>query len=181
MKMRRIRIKNPNPEKQDIANTNFVYSDGGRASAGLKGTARDCVVRAIAIITQRAYWDVYNDLMEANKNYALTKRDRVARYLQKHGPLPCKGVFSQIYKPYLKSLGFEWVPTMRIGTGCKVHLKSEELPKGWLIAKNSRHLVAVIDGLIYDTHDPTRDGKRCVYGYFVAPNLHVQCMKEIYQ
>jgi hypothetical protein len=30
----------------------------------------------------------------------------------------------------------------------------------------SRHLVAVIDGVIHDTHDCSRDGTRCVYGYF---------------
>jgi hypothetical protein len=26
--------------------------------------------------------------------------------------------------------------------------------------------MAVIDGVIHDTYDPSRDGKRCVYGYF---------------
>lgn len=43
-----------------------------------------------------------------------------------------------------------------------------ELPSGRLIVAVSRHLCAVIDGVIHDTFDPSRDGTRCVYGYFQA-------------
>lgn len=55
---------------------------------------------------------------------------------------------------------------MGIGTGCRGHLREGELPNGRLIVSVSRHMVAVIDGVIYDTHDPSRDGTRCVYGYW---------------
>ena len=55
---------------------------------------------------------------------------------------------------------------MQIGSGCKVHLRSDELPGGRLIVRTSRHLVAVIDGEIHDTYDPSREGTRCVYGYY---------------
>lgn len=55
---------------------------------------------------------------------------------------------------------------MGVGTGCKVHLRAAELPKGRLIVRVSRHLVAVLDGMIHDTHDCSRDGTRCVYGYW---------------
>ena len=44
-----------------------------------------------------------------------------------------------------------------------------ELPRGPLIVKVSRHLTAVIDGVLYDTHDCSRGGTRCVYGYFSRP------------
>jgi len=30
----------------------------------------------------------------------------------------------------------------------------------------SKHYTAVIDGVIHDTHDPSRDGTRAVYGYY---------------
>jgi hypothetical protein len=30
----------------------------------------------------------------------------------------------------------------------------------------SRHMVAVIDGVVYDNHDSTRGGSRAVYGYW---------------
>jgi hypothetical protein len=55
---------------------------------------------------------------------------------------------------------------MGIGTGCSVHLRANELPPGRLIVSVSKHLVGVIDGVIHDTHDCSRAGDRCVYGYF---------------
>ena len=55
---------------------------------------------------------------------------------------------------------------MAIGSGCRVHLRAEELPAGRLIARVSKHFVTVVDGICYDTSDPTRGGTRCVYGYF---------------
>lgn len=79
----------------------------------------------------------------------------------------------------MKSLGFEWVPTMFIGQGCKVHLTDGELPAGRLVVIVSKHLTAVIDGVIHDTYSPERnihwthgDGtntiqRRCVYGYYI--------------
>lgn len=35
-----------------------------------------------------------------------------------------------------------------------------------LIAPLSRHVAAVIDGVVHDTYDATAGGPRCVYGYF---------------
>lgn len=35
-----------------------------------------------------------------------------------------------------------------------------------LVARVSKHLCAVKNGVVLDTHDPTRGGTRCVYGYF---------------
>jgi hypothetical protein len=55
---------------------------------------------------------------------------------------------------------------MHIGSGCTVHLRAGELPEGPLVASLSRHLVAVVDGVIRDTHNPDRDGTPCVYGYW---------------
>jgi len=54
-----------------------------------------------------------------------------------------------------------------VGAGCQVHLRPNELPNGILIVKVSKHLTAVIDGVMYDTHDPSRGGSRCVYGYYL--------------
>jgi hypothetical protein len=48
-----------------------------------------------------------------------------------------------------------------------VHLRADELPSGTLIVKVSKHLSAVIDGVIQDTHNPSRGGTRCVYGYYI--------------
>jgi hypothetical protein len=64
-------------------------------------------------------------------------------------------------------LGFIWTPTMQIGSGCQTHLTADELPTGRLVCNVSRHYVAVIDGVINDTYNCSRKGKRCVYGYWM--------------
>lgn len=154
----------------------WTYDDGGRKAAGFKGRrARDCVVRAIAIATGRPYWEVYRDLTVGILEMVTAGRCREAQcYVGAGGEAlrpatPCGGVHRRVYDRYLKALGWRWVPTMRIGSGCRVHLDAAELPPGRLIARVSRHLVAVIDGVVHDTHDPTRGESRCVYGYYQEP------------
>ena len=53
-------------------------------------------------------------------------------------------------------------------TGVYTHLVADELPAGWIICNVSKHFVAVLDGVIHDTYDPSRNGTRCVYGYWVT-------------
>jgi hypothetical protein len=57
-----------------------------------------------------------------------------------------KGIYisSEIFKRYMRDLGFTWVPTMSIGSGRRVHLRADELPPGRLVVKISRHCSAVI-------------------------------------
>jgi hypothetical protein len=143
----------------------YVYDDGGRLAAGYSGDTGDCVCRAISIATGKKYQEVYDALHEhASKERPGSKRRKGKR---SH---PRTGVFKVTRNRYLKSLGWQWYPTMNIGTGCTVHLRDGELPdKGRLLVSVSRHLVAVIDGVIHDTHDPSRGGTRCVYGYWRAP------------
>jgi len=135
----------------------FVYNDGGRAAAGYKGRAGDCVVRAIAIATQKPYQEVY----DAINALALTERARTGRRSSARS-----GVSRTMYERYLRDLGWEWVATMQLSSGCRVHLRRDELPKGRLVVRLSRHLTAVIDGVIHDIYNPDRRGSRCVYGYF---------------
>lgn len=144
----------------------WVYSDGGRVAAGYKGKTGDCVVRAIAIATEMPYKQVYNDLFEYGKIYGNTKRNKIARKLYLGNASPRHGVFKPVIKSYLTMLNWKWTPTMLVGQGCKVHLKDNELPDGRLVVSVSKHLTAVIDGVLYDTHDCSRYGTRCVYGYW---------------
>jgi len=140
----------------------FVYHDGGRAEAGYKGKAGDCVCRAICIASGRPYKEVYDRLAEGNakqrKSKHTGKRSRSAR----------NGIYTtrKWFKDYMKELGFTWTPTMTIGSGCTVHLRADELPSGRLVCSVSNHNVAVIDGVIHDTYDCSRKGSRCVYGYW---------------
>ena len=69
----------------------------------------------------------------------------------------------------MADLGWEWTPTMQIGSGCTVHVKKDELPEGRLILRLSGHYAAVIDGELHDSFDSSRNGTRCVYGYWKKP------------
>jgi len=136
--------------------TEFVYDDGGRRAAGFRGDTRDCVTRAIVIATGRDYRTVYDALNAAAQARPRRGAAGSAR----------TGLFREVYQPWLESIGWSWTPTMRIGQGCRVHLRADELPAGRIIARLSGHLCAVIDGTVHDLHDPSRGGTRCVYGYF---------------
>jgi len=141
--------------------------DGGRAAAGFKGGAGDCVVRSIAIAANLPYLQVYEDLRDANARYAQERDNKLSRLLHQRGSSPRNGNHRNVFHDYILAQGFEWVPTMKVGAGCQVHLRPDELPKGTLIVKVSKHLTAVLDGVIHDTHDPSRGGSRCVYGYYI--------------
>jgi len=137
----------------------YVYDDGGRAAAGYKGETGDCVVRAIAIATALPYQEVYDNINEIAKGERTGKRKRGKSNAR-------LGVYKGTIRKYMEALGWEWTPTMQIGSGCQVHLRADELPVGRLVVSVSKHSVAVIDGVVHDTHDPSRDGTRCVYCYF---------------
>ncbi|MNK64650.1 hypothetical protein D3C87_839190 [compost metagenome] len=137
----------------------FVHNDGGRAAAGFKGRTGDCVTRAIAIATETEYKTVYDALNRISKEERITKRKPKKSNSR-------TGVWRDTAGKYLESLGWVWVPTMRIGSGCKVHLNPNELPCGRIVVKLSHHMAAVVDGVLHDTYDSSRDGTRCVYGYY---------------
>jgi len=139
----------------------WKFNDGGRAAAGYSGATGDCVCRAVAIATQQPYQVVYGALNRAAQGERITRRRR------KRGRSSARtGVYKPTIRHYMESLGWLWHPTMAIGQGCKVHLRDGELPMGRLVVSVSKHICAVIDGVIQDTHDPARNGTRCVYGYW---------------
>jgi len=147
--------------------TLFKYNDGGRSLAGYKKpNVGDCVVRAIAIVTELPYQTVYDAINLEGSKERLTKR-RV-----KKGKSSAEGgVYNRTYRNYMAKLGWEFIPTMTIGSGCKVHLKSSELPSGRIVVRLSRHLCAVVDGVINDLSDCSRNETRCVYGYFAKQEV----------
>jgi hypothetical protein len=152
----------------------FVYDDGGRREAGFQGDAGDCVARAIAIASGRPYGEIYAALADGSGTQRKSKGKKTGRTARNGIHVRRKW-----FKDYMHSLGFQWVPTMGIGTGCKVHLHDGELPAGRLVVSVSKHYTAVIDGVVRDTHNPQReermfwaDGtnsimRRCVYGYWI--------------
>ncbi len=169
----------------------FIRDDGGRAAAGFKGTAGDCVARSIAIVSGRPYAEVYAALATGTGSQRATRRTGKRAKSARNGV----NVRRKWFRDYMASLGFRWVPTMHIGSGCKVHLDAAELPAGRLVVAVSGHYTAMVDGVIHDNHDPRREpsymfepdrgqdlkanqgrnqngvwteiGGRCVYGYWV--------------
>ena len=132
----------------------FVYSDGGRSRYFKAEKVGDCVCRAIANATGLDYMEVYKGLRE------------ISHESRKYRGSPRNGMYKDEWKKYMTRLGWVWHPTMQVGKGCQVHLREDELPKGTLIVSVSHHLTCVKDGVLYDTYDCSRDGTRCVYGYY---------------
>ena len=130
----------------------WIYDDGGRSKYFDAKNVGDCVVRAIAIGTGKDYKEVYNDLKKLN-----------------NGKSCRNGTPKNVDKKYLTQLGWVWHPMMTIGSGCTMHLNESELPNGTLIVAVSKHLTCVKNGVLYDTYDCSRDGTRCVYGYWTPP------------
>ena len=138
---------------------NFVYDDGGR-SKYFKGRTGDCVCRAICNATGEDYKRIYDLINE------ISKRERTGK--RKKGTSNARtGCYKYTEKEIIENiLGWKWHPTMYIGIGCLTHLTEDELPKGTLIVRLSKHLTCVKDGVLYDTYDCSRGGSRCVYGYW---------------
>lgn len=137
----------------------FLYDDGGRSESGFKGKTGDCFVRALAIaakISYRTAYDLTNQFCKEEKPSKARRGISAAR----------TGVHAVTAREILESIGWAWKPTMKIGSGCRVHLREDELPSGRLICRLSKHYVAVIDGVVHDTYQDARDGTRCVYGYW---------------
>ena len=159
----------------------FQYDDGGRETAGFKGKAGDCVARAVAIATGQPYADVYKALAAINAA-SRGKSSAAGKKSARNGV----DVKSAGFKRYMERLGWQWTPTMAIGSGCKVHFVADELPAGRLIVALSKHYTCVIDHVIHDTFNPQRgqtvyyrtwpdvaaqtvdrvSPDRCVYGYW---------------
>lgn len=136
----------------------WVYDDGGR-SKYFKGKAGDCFCRAVAIATETDYKVVYDLINEIAKTERTGKRKKGISNAR-------TGVYKATADKVMERLGWEWVATMSIGAGCRTHLEADELPAGRIVARVSKHFVAVIDGVVHDTYDSTREGNRCVYGYW---------------
>lgn len=138
----------------------WQYDDGGREAAGYKGKTGDCVCRSIAIATGIPYQEVYDGLNGFAKSERRGKRKRGISNAR-------TGVYKGTIKKYMESIGWVFEPIMGIGTGCTMHLRVGEFPDdGNYVVSCSKHYTAVIDGVIHDTHDPSRGGMRAVYGYW---------------
>jgi hypothetical protein len=100
----------------------------------------DCVVRAIAIATNRRWLDVYDDL------YVVGRREF---------DMPSSNA---VWGRYLYELGFE---PFLLPASCPrcvtIREFSKRFPKGVYIIGTGSHAVAVIDGDYYDSWDSGKE------------------------
>lgn len=138
----------------------LIYSTGGREKYFKVNVVGDCVCRAIANATGMNYKQVYDLINSYAKKEHLSKRKKKKSNAR-------NGVTKDTIWRILTDLGWKWIPTMLIGSGCQVHLNEKELPDGTLIVSVSKHLTCVKNRKLYDTYDCSRGGTRCVYGYYI--------------
>jgi hypothetical protein len=161
---------------------NYVYSDGGRQAAGFKGSARDCVCRAVAIASGRPYIEIYRALAKGNASQReSSKRKSTGKVTARNGIC----VHRKWFKDYMVSLGFQWVGIKAVEFGHRMRLTEEEVPRGRLIVSFPKHYAAVIDSVLMDTNDCSlprvtmfSKGEAvvpCLYGYWIlTEDNHVQ-------
>ena len=138
----------------------LIYSTGGREKYFKSNVVGDCVCRAIANATGMDYKQVYDLINSYAKKEHISKRKKKKSNAR-------NGVTKDTIWRILTDLGWKWIPTMLIGSGCQVHLNEKELPDGTLIVSVSKHLTCVKNRKLYDTYDCSRGGTRCVYGYYI--------------
>lgn len=130
---------------------NVVNHDGGRRQAGFKKAGvRDCVVRSICLATGSDYRKVYDEVWAVKRS-----TDRKTS--------PSQGVDTKrrAFREYMEEKGWAWVKCSGL------FLRSGQLPKGRLIVGIASHYTCVIDGVIYDTTDCQKAGRRPIDGYWV--------------
>ena len=117
----------------------YEYDDGGRADAGRKGNARDCVCRAICILTGRPYKQVYAELCEVHK--AKTGK-RSARCGIHTNTAACVR--------YLESIG---VTKVKLPKGPRPTWSEAHETYGDCIVSTTHHWACIRDGALRDTDD----------------------------
>ena len=115
----------------------WEYDDGGRAASGRKGSAGDCVVRAIAIVSGAYYDEVYRVCANHNQKYC---GQRSAR----------NGVDKRAYEKAMREFGLTKVPLPR---GSKPTFSEAHERYGNCVASTTGHLAALKDGALRDTVD----------------------------
>jgi hypothetical protein len=105
-----------------------------------------CAVRALVIAEDMDWKDAERHV-------------RVYAKAGKTGGTISRGVFKEDYDAALKALGFKWVSAPSF-EGRKA--KAADL-KGTVIARQARHFVCVIDGVVNDVWDCSH---KMIYGYW---------------
>lgn len=148
-------------------------TDGGRGDAGYKGLAGDCSVRALALALGDSYSSVYSELWHIKGEIRAEARTQARK--DRYRGSPRDGVPKDVIERFLARRKWVWVPLQQIGDPKRTHLRFDELPEAAIMARAvlqlSKHVVCVRHGVVFDNHDPSRDGTRLVYGYWAEETV----------
>ena len=122
----------------------FQYDDGGRYKAGFRDNVGDCVTRSISILFGFDYLDAHQQV-----------NILVRRFNDRKSLVP-DGISTKSTKKLMKHYGLIWNQTNSF----------LDIPRNRKIILNfPNHVCAVIDGIMYDTHDNRKNTNR-IYGYW---------------
>ena len=127
----------------------FTYYQPNRKD--LKDSFGDCVIRALTKVEDKTWVEVYDELVP------------IAREFQ------CMPNSKPAYTEYMKRKGYTYVGVSNKKGTTRPTVSSFALAhkEGRYVAVVANHLVAIVDGRFHDTWD---SGKKCLYGYWIAPN-----------
>lgn len=115
----------------------FVRDDGGRARAGYRGIAGDCVARALTIIAGADYRTVYRDLARANHAAG--------------GPRSARnGISKRAYPSVFEAYGLRKIP---IRPGARLTFTEAHAMHGDCIVTTTKHVCALKGGALRDIYD----------------------------
>ena len=123
----------------------FQLMQGGRICKSFKA---DCVVRSISFVLNQSYDSTFTALMNLGMEM---------------GAYPSH---DKVWIRYLEESGFVKNKPPRDSAGKLIKLRDWEAPKLRAVARNSRHLTAVVDGYCVDEWDCTY---RPVNSYWAKP------------
>lgn len=142
----------------------FIEHDGGRSAAGYKGSARDCAVRAAAIVLSMPYASTYEMLQERQKAFKARSRRKSVKLASAS---PRTGVWREVMHGHMIEHGAQWVPLSTIGGEVfRVKDVAERWPSERLIMRLGKHYSAMIDGVNLDTWQ--QHPMKRVYGVWIA-------------
>lgn len=130
----------------------FKFNDGGRAKAGYS-LSPDCVARAIAIVEEMPYLDAVRLIRD---KLLMNKGMYTARQLS-----AVHGIPQYITEWVMRGLGYKYIETPGV-----CFRSRQGLPKGRIVIRVRGHVAAVINGVLNDSWDCQKTGRRPLLGYW---------------
>ena len=113
----------------------------------LKDRTGDCVIRALTKVMNKTWVEIYDELVPIGRRVQAFGNDQIT------------------YTTYLKENGFEYQGISNKKGSKRPTIKefANKNREGTYFCKAANHVVAVVDGIYYDTWD---SGRKPMYGYW---------------